>query len=68
MQKAAVAWLTEHELQASDTEPNLQQQQIIQEGEHSKEVVLQYSDWLVTNCNVSIPDQLWSLPSMFSAA
>ena len=42
--------------------PTEQQQRIIQEGKESKATVLLYSDWLVTTCNESIPDNQWSFP------
>ena len=37
-------------------------QRIVQEGEAAKSAVLQYSDWLVTTINASIPDEQWHTP------
>lgn len=36
--------------------------QAIEEGAKAKAEVLQYSNWLVTTCNNSMPDDSWSLP------
>ena len=62
MQKAALAWLVEQDINTQGIEPTEQQQKIIQEGNESKAEVILYADWLVTTCNESIPDNQWSFP------
>ena len=55
--KAAAAWM----LQQYDSEDTTNSD-LIQEGEIAKTTVLQYADWLVTTCNIALPDEFWRLP------
>ena len=56
VQKAALGWLVEQELEQTDTAPSPEQVQALQCGEDASTLVLQYADWLVTTCNPSLPD------------
>ena len=62
MQKESLACSIKQELNSRGEEPTEHQQQVIQEGEESKAAVCLYSDWLVTTCNESIPDDQWIFP------
>ena len=62
VQKAALGWLVEQELEQTDTAPSPEQVQALQCGEDATTLVLQYADWLVTTCNPSLPDDFWSIP------
>ena len=54
VKKAATAWLLEQENQHNAVNTD-----IIREGEVAKTTVLQYADWLVTTCNMALPDEFW---------
>ena len=56
--KAATAWLTQQ-----DNPDDASTSDLIQEGEEAKTAVLQYADWLVTTCNMALPDEFWRLPN-----
>lgn len=62
VRKAASAWLIQEELQRIGTTPTPEQAHTLQCEEEATTLVLQYADWLVTTCNPSPPDDLWSLP------
>ena len=64
MQKAAFAWSIKQKLNSRGEEQTEHQEQVIQEGEESKAAVCLYSDWLVTTCNESIPDDQWIIPDL----
>lgn len=55
--KAATAWLAQQ-----DNPDDASTSDLIQEGEEAKNAVLQYADWLVTTCNMALPDEFWRLP------
>ena len=54
--KAAAAWLAQQE------NPDIVSPELLREGEEAKTTVLQYVDWLVTTCNMALPDEFWRLP------
>jgi hypothetical protein len=56
--KAATAWM----LVQQDNSEDASNSDLIREGELAKTTVLQYADWLVTTCNLALPDEFWRLP------
>lgn len=57
MHMAAQAWEVKTEL--SDGVTPTEEQKILCDGAEAEHAVLQYSDWLVTTCNISVPDSSW---------
>ena len=62
VQKAAMAWSIKQELEQTQLAPTPEQEYVLQCGEEASKLALKYADWLLTTCNPSPPDQLWSLP------
>ena len=58
MTKAATAWMLVQQHNSEDAIDSY----LIREGELAKIAVLQYADWLVTTCNLALPDEFWRLP------
>lgn len=61
MQLNTKAWVVKEDL-SDDVKPTAERQQILDDGAEAESTVVQYSDWLVSMCNISIPDSSWSFP------
>ena len=61
VQKAATAWIKQ-DLQQTNCTPTPEQESMLKCGEDATKLVVQYADWLITTCNPSPPDELWTLP------
>lgn len=63
VEKAAVSWLAEQQMQTCNDEDVLHElSRAVDEGTKARADALQYADWLVTTSNSCLPDGTWTMP------